>query len=53
MPACGSGDAATELARVCKMVEVGGDIWRLPSPIPVLKQGHQEQVAQDHVKNFK
>jgi len=32
------------------MGEVGGDLWRSYSPIPLLKQGHLELVAQDHVQ---
>ncbi|PKU47740.1 hypothetical protein llap_1940 [Limosa lapponica baueri] len=32
-----------------RMVEVGRDIWRSSSPTPLLKQGHPEQVTQDHV----
>lgn len=29
------------------------DIWRSSGPIPLLKQGHLQQVAQDHVQmNF-
>jgi len=28
-----------------RMVEVGRDFWRLSCPMPLLKQGHLEQVA--------
>jgi len=31
------------------MVEVGGDVWRSSGPIPLLKQGHLEPLAQEHV----
>ncbi|KAK4810954.1 hypothetical protein QYF61_013362, partial [Mycteria americana] len=31
------------------MVEVGRDLWRSSCPTPLLKQGHLEPVAQDHV----
>lgn len=32
--------------------EVGWDPWRPPSPKPLLKQGHQEQVAQDRALSW-
>lgn len=32
------------------MVEGGSDLWRSPGPTFLLKQGHPEQVAQDHVQ---
>jgi len=32
-----------------KIVEVGRDLWRSPGPNPLLKQGHLELVAQDHI----
>jgi len=32
------------------MVEVGRDLWRSSGPIPLLKQGHLEPVAQDCVQ---
>lgn len=32
-----------------RMVEVGRDLWRLPCPKPLLKQGHLELFSQDHV----
>ena len=32
------------------MVEDGNDLWRSSGPIPLLKQVHLEQVAQDHVQ---
>lgn len=31
------------------MVEVGRDVLRWPSPVPLLKQGHLEQGAQDYI----
>ena len=33
-----------------RMVEVGRDLWRSSGPNPLLKQGHLEPVAQDHVQ---
>lgn len=32
------------------MVGVGKQLWRSPSPTPVLKEAHLEEVAQDHVR---
>ena len=32
------------------MVEVGRDLWRSSCLIPLLKQGHLEQIAHDHVQ---
>jgi len=32
------------------MLEVGRDLWGLSSPIPLPKQGHLQQAAQDHVQ---
>ena len=32
------------------MVEIGRDFWTLSGPPPLLKQGHLEPVAQDHVQ---
>lgn len=32
------------------MAEVGRDLWRSPGPIPLLNQGHLQQVVQDHVQ---
>jgi len=32
------------------MPEVRRDLWKSSGPIPLLKQGHLERVAQDHVK---
>lgn len=32
------------------MFEVGTYFWRLSGPTPLLKQGHLEQVAQEHVQ---
>jgi len=32
------------------MVGVGRDLWRSPSPNPLLKQGHLEQAAQDLIQ---
>ena len=32
------------------MIEVGRDLWRSSGPRPLLKQGHLETVAQDHVQ---
>ena len=32
------------------MVQVGRDLWRLSGLTPLLKQGHLEPVAQDHVQ---
>lgn len=32
------------------MAEVGGDFWQCPHLNPLLKQGHLEQLAQDHVQ---
>lgn len=31
------------------MVKVGRDVARSPAPIPLLKQGYLESVAQEHV----
>lgn len=31
-------------------VQVGRDLWRSPAATPLLKQGHQEPVAQDHIQ---
>lgn len=31
--------------------EVGKDLWRPSSPIPLIKQGQLEQVIQDHVQS--
>lgn len=31
------------------MVKVGRNLWRLSGSSPLLKQGQQELVAQDHV----
>lgn len=33
-----------------RMVEVGRDLWRSSCPGPLLRQGHPEPVAQDHVQ---
>lgn len=33
-----------------KMIEVGRDSWGSPRSIPSLRQGHQEQAAQDNVQ---
>ena len=33
-----------------KMVEVGRHLWRSSCPTPLLKQGHLQAVAQDHVQ---
>lgn len=33
-----------------RMVEVGRDLWRSSCPALLLKQGHLEPVAQDHVQ---
>ena len=33
-----------------RMVEVGRDLWRSSCLAPLLKQGHLELVAQDHVQ---
>jgi len=33
-----------------RMVEVGSDLWRSSCPALLLKQGHLEQVAHDHVQ---
>lgn len=30
--------------------EVQRDLWRTAGPTPVLRQGHQELLAQDHVQ---
>jgi len=32
------------------MVDIGRDLWRSFGPTALLKQGHLEQVAQDHVQ---
>jgi len=32
------------------MVEVGRDLYRSSGPTPLLKQGHLDLVAQDHVQ---
>lgn len=41
---------ATEIDCYSRMVEIGKDLWRSSGLIPLLKQGHPEQVAQDHVQ---
>ena len=33
-----------------RVVEVRRDLWRASGPTPLLKQGHPEPVAQDHVQ---
>ena len=33
-----------------EMVKLGRDLWRSSGPVPLLKQGHPEQAAQDHVQ---
>ena len=33
-----------------RLVEVGRDLWRSLCPTPLLKQGHLDTVAQDHVQ---
>ena len=33
-----------------RVADTGRDLWRSPDPIPLLKQGHLEAVAQDHVR---
>lgn len=35
----------------CRIVEVGRGLWRSSGPIPLLKQGHLEPLAQDFVTN--
>jgi len=32
------------------MAEIGRDLWISSSPMPLLKQVHLEQVAQDHIQ---
>jgi len=32
------------------MLEIGRDLWRSSGPSPLLKQGHLEPIAQDHVQ---
>lgn len=34
----------------CRKVEVGRDFWKSSGPTFLLKKGHLEQVAQDHVQ---
>ncbi|KAK4827433.1 hypothetical protein QYF61_017990, partial [Mycteria americana] len=35
-----------------RKVEIGRGLWKSPGPTPLLKQGHLEPVAQDHVQVF-
>lgn len=40
----------SELSQNHCMVEAGRYLWRASGPTPMLKQGHLERVAQDHVQ---
>ena len=45
-----SEHTTSHLSQNHRMVEVGGDLWRSFGPTPLLKQGHQEPLAQNHVQ---
>lgn len=48
------GDSIGTVVVICSqdytVDEVIKDLWRPPSPSPLLKQGHSEPVAPDHVE---
>lgn len=47
---CSSKLNVINFSQKCRLVEIGRDLWRVSGPTPLLKQGHTEQDAQDHVQ---